>query len=378
MFWTIYRGRIKSSLRDRDILIWTLLFPLMLATLFFFAFSSLDSANQFEPIPAAVVENEALAGEQTFAAVLDQVSESGEDQLLSLRRVADTDQAEALLDAGEIDGYILPGSTSILVVKTDGLGQTILKSFLDQYVQTEASIQTLLSENPAALENLDLTHSASYTQEIALTSARQTDTVNYFYALLAMICMYGGFQGLTSVSHLQANLSPLGARRTMAPEGRFQLVLADLLGGITVHFGVMAILLLYLLLALKISFGPHLPLVFLPCAVGTLLGVSFGALVSIPAKLKESAKTAIQISVTLVCSFLAGLMVGGVNYVVASKAPVVAWLNPAARIADAFYCLYYYDSLDRYFLNIAILLGMSAIFLLTTVFFVRRQRYESI
>ena len=70
--------------------------------------------------------------------------------------------------------------------------------------------------------------------------------------------------------------------------------------------------------------------------------------------------------------------VTGINYAVEKSAPIVSLLNPAARIADAFYCLYYYDTYQKYFWNIGILLIMSAAMMGLATLFLRRQKYESL
>jgi len=156
------------------------------------------------------------------------------------------------------------------------------------------------------------------------------------------------------------------------------MVTYDLLGGATIQYICLLCVVAYINLVLGVSFGPKLWLVLLTCLAGSLLGLSFGAMVSVSSKLKEQAKIALLISVTMVCCFLSGLMVSGINYTVAQKAPVVAWLNPAARITDAFYCLYYYDTYERYFINIGVILAMTVVMFALTAVFVRRQRYESI
>ena len=89
-------------------------------------------------------------------------------------------------------------------------------------------------------------------------------------------------------------------------------------------------------LVLGVNFGPKTGFVLLTCIVGSLVGVSLGTLVTAATRWKESVKSAILISVTMVCCFLAGLMVTGINYAVEKSAPIVSLLNPAARIADAF------------------------------------------
>ena len=193
-----------------------------------------------------------------------------------------------------------------------------------------------------------------------------------------MVCLYGGFQGLELVSRLQANLSAQGARRTLSPVRRWKLVTADLLAGVTVQCVAVVAVIFYIRLVLGIDFGPQLLPVLLTGVVGSLTGVAFGAMVAVTNRLAMMAKSAVLISVTMVCCFLSGLMVGGINYMVMEHAPVVAWLNPAARITDAFYCLYYYDTYERFFLNIGILLLMAAAMFGVATLSVRRQQYESI
>ena len=190
--------------------------------------------------------------------------------------------------------------------------------------------------------------------------------------------MYAGFQGLDSVSYLQANLSPLGARRTLSPAKRIFMVFFDLLAALTVHMFFLLSLLAYLVFILGVDFGSNLFPVIAACLFGSFLGLSFGAFVTAISRVKEGMKVAIIITVSLACSFGAGMMVSGINYLIARNIPILSWLNPAARISDALYCLYYYDGYSQYFLNLGILALMTLVFSIITAFFLRRQRYESI
>ena len=377
MFWNIYGKRVLCSLRSKEILIWTWIFPTILSTMFYFTFSSLDTAGQLRTFPIGVLDDEMYRQDEAFRLALE--SASGEGGLFELTVFTGTAAADVALENGGIEGYILAGEIPALFVTGDGINQTIVKGFLDRYLQTRNSIGLILSQNPGAAQDLPmLLTPVNYTEEISLSQNPPTNIVTFFYALLAMICLYGGFQGLTTVSFLQANLSPLGARRTLAPTGRFRLTVYDLLGGVTVHFVCVVTAVAYMIFVLGTDFGDKLWLVLLTCLVGSMLGVAFGAMVSVTSKLKEQAKIAILICFTMVTCFLSGLMVGGINYIVAEKAPIIAWLNPAARITDAFYCLYYYDTYERYFLNIGIILAMTLVMFIVTSVFLRRQCYESI
>ena len=66
------------------------------------------------------------------------------------------------------------------------------------------------------------------------------------------------------------------------------------------------------------------------------------------------------------------------KYIVDKNIPIVNKINPASMITDGFYSLYYYDTLDRYFFNIASLLIFALIMIAISYFSLRRQKYDSI
>ncbi len=56
--------------------------------------------------------------------------------------------------------------------------------------------------------------------------------------------------------------------------------------------------------------------------------------------------------------------------------PPEAWLNPARLIADLFYSLYYYDSLNPFGLRLLVCAAMAVVFFAVSAVFLRRQRHE--
>jgi len=357
---------------------------MILATLFFAVFGGIDTAGILSTFPLGVLNDEAFRQDTALRTAIESVSQttesaSGEDGLFELHMFSSTAEADSALESGEIKGYIIAGEIPALVVTEDGIEQTIAKAFLDRFIQTRNSIEYIIQANPGAAANIStLIAQVDYTEQITLSHNPPSNILNYFYALLAMVSMYGGFQGLNSVIYLQANMSPLGARRTLSPAKRWKMIAYDLLGGLTIQFVCLVITVAYMNFVLGVSFGRQVGMVILTCFAGSMLGVSFGAMVSAVSKMKVSIKIGILIVASMVCVFLAGLMVGGINYIIAERAPIAAWINPAARITDAFYSLYFYDTYDRFFLNIGIVFGMSVIMFLVTAVFLRRHRYESI
>ena len=383
MFLNLYGKQLLRSLRNRSFLIWLLIFPILLSTLFSFTFSSLDETDNLKTIAIGVVDDANYQAESAFVQTLEAVSEDGADddsRLFEISYCQDFEAADALLKDGKIYGYyyVQDGAPRLVVTQT-GMLESIAKSFLDQYIQTKGSIETILREKPEAAADIQLLMDyRSYISQIIPSKNAPTEKVNYFYALLAMVCLYGSLLGMEAACDLQANLSPQGARRSVSPVRRGKLVAADLLAGITVQAIAVCLVIFYINFILGVNFGSQMLPVVLTGIVGSITGVAFGALVASTNRLRATVKSAILICVVMVCSFLAGLMVNGINYTVMQKAPVLAWLNPAARITDAFYCLYYYDNYDRYFMNMGILLAMAAVMLGVATLFIRRQQYESI
>jgi ABC-2 type transport system permease protein len=72
------------------------------------------------------------------------------------------------------------------------------------------------------------------------------------------------------------------------------------------------------------------------------------------------------------------MMYQDMKYIIATNAPIVAYLNPVNLLTDAFYSLYYYDTYTRYALNMGILGAFIVVFCAATYMIIRRQKYASL
>jgi len=380
LFLFLYTSRVKTLLRDKDNLFWTLMFPLLLATFFYIAFGSImNKSENFKPVPTAVVNNEAYINNTYFADALKAAS-TGDNPILQLS-VLNREQAEKQLESGEISGVITVSDTISLKVKQSGVNQSIIKAFLDQYLQTEKEVAAILKANPdAANQGLfnALGKHISYTKEISFSGADPNPMLNYFYALIAMACLYGSFWGMRNTTDMQANLSALGARRSVAPTHKMASVVSDGLAALTILFAEIMITVCYIAFVLGADFGTRWGYVVLTCFIGCVTGISFGTFVGSAIRKSEGVKTAILLGFSMVMSFLAGLMIGDMKIMIAQKAPILNLINPATLLTDAFYSLYIYESLDRFFLNIGILSIISLGLTAGSFVFIRRERYASI
>lgn len=378
MFGHLFKYRLKKLLRTKEMIFWTLAFPIILSIFFNLAFQNLDSSEGFDPIPTVVVTDDSYENHPFLKDVLKEVSE-GEDPLLILSEVP-LDEAKALLDEGKIRGYITAENPIGLHVKSSGFSQNILRLFLDNVNQRFAVVEDVTAHDPAALEAVfsAMEEERDFTREKEKTTAPPSQVLNYFYSLIAMACMYGAFFGADEVTDIQANISDRAARINVAPVHKLKAFLASSAASYLVLMVNMSILLLFLRFVLGIDFGNRVLLLVLTTFVGTMTGISFGAFVSSLVKKGENLKVAIIITVSMTGSFLAGMMYAQMKYIVYDKAPILAYINPVNLITDSFYSLYYFEDLGRYVMNILILLVMTIVFSLGTYMVLRRRKYASI
>ena len=384
MFFHNYIYRLKCITRDKQMMFWTLLFPIILATLFNMAFSNLSSVDNFSKIKIGIVSNAEYNKNTDFIKAIASVSSSdksaGKSNLFDVKYTT-KEESDKLLEDKKIEGYIYFDNGIKLVVKDSGIDQSIIKGFLDDFKQTSSTIVTIISKNPTAMQNglMDSVSSRTdYLKSVAASSSAPDTTVNYFYTLIAMACLYGGFWGLKEVVAIQANLSPQGARVNMAPTHKLKVFLVSIFAATTVQLFEIFILLVYLTLILKINFGNQIGYIALTCVIGTITGVTFGACLASIIKKGEGLKIALLIGLTMLMSFLSGMMFDKMKYIITTNVPILGYLNPANLITDSFYSLYFYNNHTQYFLDIILLCGFTVVFSSITYFVLRRQKYASL
>jgi ABC-2 type transport system permease protein len=378
MFAHIFTNRIKCLLRNRAVLFWTLMFPIILACFFNISLRNIYQNEKFAPIPVAVVDDEAYRKDTSFQTALKSVSE-GEDKLFSLT-VTTKEKADSLLADGKVDGVLTVGEKIGLKVNRSEFNQSIIQTFLDSYLQTTSAISTVLQQKPEAYSSISdkLMKRIDYTKNVPIGNASPDGSLTYFYSLIAMACLYGSFWGMQEVTDVQADLSQRAARINLVPVHKLKIFLSSMAAAFVVSFAEILVLLAFLRYVLNIDFGSRALFVVLSSFIGCLTGLSFGAFVSAIVKSGENLKIGICLAFTMTGCVLAGMMSQDIQYFIQEKAPVVQVLNPVHLLTDSFYALYYYTSYNRYIFDSCLLLAFVVIFSTVTYLIIRRRKYASL
>ena len=366
-----------SMIRTKEVIFWSLVFPLALATFMYLAFGKINEVTEnLETIDVAVVES---VQNEMFDKILVEVS-NGESPLLNPMKMNSHDAVSAL-DGKEVDGIIRVDDTISLSVRENGLIATILSSFVDRYLQNEATLTQIAKNNPLALNSAieALSDDTSYFKEEKLTDGNTDNLSNYFYAVFAMSCLFASFTGISSMFSIQGNLSPLGQRRCVAPTKKLHVVLTLFLTNETVQFAIELITFAYMSLVLGLDLSNKYPALFLLLFVASSFGLTMGMFIgSLKKPVTEGAKMGIGVAISMALSVMADLCVSGLMNTIEHTVPIINRLNPAALISDSFYALNTYSDYSRYTSNMVNLSAMTLILFTLTILTVRRNRYASI
>lgn len=380
MFFHLYRYRAMSLLRTKMIIFWSFIFPIILGTLFYFAFgSSIGKTSSFETIKVAVVKDDPSP---LYADITDVMKDTEFDSGDPMFAVNECEEASAqeLLEKGEVTGILYVSDSLRIDVKSSAIYENILKQFADTYTRIIAVYGDAAQINPAMMAELPaiLESGSALTKSVSLGGEKVDGEAQYFYALIAMACMYGSFIGVTIGGDIQANDSPLGARKAVSSVNRLTLVVADMLAAVSISFVEIMIVYFYLNVILGIPFGSKPLLVALTCLLGAMIGITIGQCISCVAKGKDGLKIALSLSFSMFSCFLSGLMFADMKNIIEQNIPILNKINPGALISDALYSITIYSDYKRYTVNIIILAAEAFVLTLTSFLAVRRTKHASI
>lgn len=349
---------------------WTVLFPIILSTLFHFAFGGLNENPAIESVSVAYV-----GGESTDESLLAAMEETG---LFTIEKLSLTEATEKL-SSGEVLGIIENSAGIKMTVAKNGIEESVIKAFLDTYKQLSATMKSVITENPEILTNgvlEKLEFGNSHTENKNAISGNIY--ITNFYALLAMAALMSGTGAVADLADIQANSSPVGIRANIAPTSKLVLYTAYALATAVFYCVYMLVAIAYITFVLSVPIG-NIGLVILICMLGTIMGLSMGSAIFFAIRTKsEGAKIGLTIGAGLFSCFFAGLQSPSIKYLAEKAFPPLRYINPATLITDGLTALYIYPTQEKFWINIVIITGVSVILTAITVLCVRRQSYASL
>lgn len=388
MFWHNFKYSLLITLRDKQQLFWSLIFVVILGTLFQVTFgNAYDSDENAHDFSVAVcIEDERIS--EIFDGVIAEISiDNSGEKLLDITYADGMDEAEKLLDDRTVRGIFFSENGELkLMIRPAGMNQGsmdiqdgILASVVTDYHRIFTIIDSVSKNKEFNNEDLIrcLCSGSENNREVKISDSSMDVYTEYFYNLIAMGCLFASFAGLTIAIKSQSNLSVVAVRKNVAQTNAFIPVAAAMLANLILLYMCEIIAMIYLTI-IGVDFGDKLWQMAILVLVGTLNGITFGFFIGSIGKLSENAKLGFAVGISLVLCFLSGLMIADMKFIIMDKCPWFNKINPAALISDSFYALNVYRSDKQYIINIISLLIISAIFMTGGIVIGRRKKYASL
>lgn len=364
MFLDTIKNTFKILIKEKQMLFWAFIFPIILASLFNLAFSNIISSNQFKKIPIAI--NKELYKDESFKVFIKSMEEENYFKV----EITNTDN---FLSDENLLAYI--DKDKNVKTKKSGIKETIVESIINAYIQKENMIKRVIEEN----KNVDFNKILEVKEHINDISNKNMNYINaFFYSLIGMQLMYSYGWGLYVINLYEANLSTLGKRNFLAPTSKITRLLISLLVAWTISITIVLFTMIILNKFLNIDFGDRIYHLLLLVIIAAMTGVSFGTFIGSSSKASIAVKSGFAIAITMILSFLAGMMKMDMKIIIEDKIPILNKINPVSLITDSIYSLYYYNGLERFFENLLYLSTITLIFIILTFFFIRGKQYDSL
>jgi len=381
MFGRIYVYKLKELIRNKYLVGWNFIFPIILATAFYLGFGNLisDDPDKFKTIDVGYVNtNQEETNFSKMLAVLEKESDSHE-QVLNVQEYPSKAEAIKAMTEATVSGvYIeIDGEVETIVPK-NGYESTTLNQIAREYENKLTLIEMVAKDHP---ENLQTTIDM-VTNDLQIMKEHDFGTntspyLQYFFALIGMASLFSSWISTSMLEGMCANITEQGKRFECAPTSKLMAITAGILSGLTLQSVSNAIVVLYIQYVLKISLGAPLWNIILITTIGSGLGISAGVFIG---SLIKDTKLLIVVPLcfTMTCSFCSGLMWHQIRQIIEANFPIFNRINPAALLVDCLYTRATYGKTEMYYQDLMIMGSMIAGCLIISAFLLRRRKYVSI
>ena len=199
MFIHNFKYSLKVLFKNKSLIFWTFIFPILLGTFFRMAFNDIENNEAFHAFDIAVVDSPDYENNTIFKEAISEASKDGDNKLFNVKMV-NREDASKLLENKKITGYLEFNNSDVnITINDNGIYETILKFFVDEVNSNKKIIENTLNEE-INKGNLD------YQMVISNVMEKLNETIEFknisrsnlsytmieYYTLIAMAALYGG------------------------------------------------------------------------------------------------------------------------------------------------------------------------------------------
>ncbi|SDB20438.1 ABC-2 type transport system permease protein [Pseudobutyrivibrio sp. YE44] len=381
MFGRIFLYNFKAIIRNKYMVGWNFLFPIVLATVFYLGFGNLikDDPDNFDTTEVGYVNTN--QEDSSFETVLEELTKATDDNVavLSLHKYDSKEKALKAMTSEDVFGFYVESSDGIeTIVPKNGYHATIMNQIVREYENKKGVIESIAADHPENIEKaMDMvTENLSVMSEYDFGN-NTSPYVQYFFALIAMSSLFSSWISTAILEGLCANMTEQGKRFECSPTSKLMAIVSGICSAIVLQAISNAVVVVYVQKILKINLGAPIWNIILITTLGSALGVSAGVLIGSFIK-NQHLLIVVPLCFTMICSFFSGLMWHQIKQYVETICPIFNRLNPAALLVDCLYTRATYGKTTMYYQDITIMSCMVVGCLIISAFLLRRRKYVSL
>ncbi|MGF0039771.1 ABC transporter permease [Peptoniphilaceae bacterium SGI.131] len=341
----------KISYNEISTIFWTLLFPIILCSLFHFTFSNLQT-NEFEKVKVGIDKN------NPYIHIFKQIN------LLDVN-ILKKEDAKKNLESSKISSFI--GEDNKLLIASNGVNTSVVKQITDQInimVKSDKSYEEIY----AAFANNPIKSEESKMNLLSIS----------YYAVISMISLYGAFNGL-EISKIWAKKDANSHRMSISSVKTSWILISFIIVTFIIQMLVLLTLMIYIdkVLAENIFTG-SLYKNLLIFAVSTVLGASIGIFFGVALPIKNNLKEPLLIASFLILSTFNGMMGPGIRAAMLKNFPPLEYLNPTSLITNSFMEVNILKADYKLYTNLSVLMVAAIVFILISILKARRGNHANL
>lgn len=369
----LIRTFFVTSIREKDMLFWSIIFPILLMTfqyLAFFNISNQDANNLSIPLAMDAEDPNYKLFSQIEVFDIQKMDSAEIDKIRQMPK----SELGKYLDEKKVSGII--NKEGGLEVANNSMNMVIARNIL-----TEVERTTELFSKESNLGIFGNLNAYDAVNKRGAFYEKEEQKMDVFAAIIcnifAVFSLYGYFTVVELVSILQANQSTLGQRNACSPMKKRNGLIAAFITAVLVAVLAMILLSIHSEVILKMNLIHDIKRTALLLFGGVVLGVCFGLFIG-ALNFPSWARNMIGVLSTLLMGFMSGMMGDAPRNAIRRAVPFVFDWNPVGQITSAFYRI---NSLGHHHLlrpTLTYILALSFVLFVLSVYSLSRKSYDSL
>ncbi len=379
-----YKDWLKIVSRKPMNIFWILFFPIILVTLFKMTMGSAEVVSGFsEKVKLELIKTDNSFIDKQIQSAFD----SEELKNYCEFNISDSvESSQEKLEKEEIDGYFYiqknEDSTYTLVAKTgyNNFANSMIETVSEEFVHTANNIYNTVIE--PAIGNSQEIRQGDYTKQ-GDESFKEENVPSlaaiYTYPAIIYSILFTGLIVQYSIRSMSSNMSYTGMRVELSTDKKSKTFIAAILATFTVGFIALIILTIYIQYVMEVDLGltTHFGYLMLIYIVGLIVSILLSSMIVMLTNRKdEQVQGNILSAVLMIMYFFSGGMIGNLSLTIKKYAPFLYYINPAALLSDSVNYLSYKKDLSVIWLNLGIIALSGMVYLIVSIFALRRKKNE--